>query len=264
MSLKFNEAFAKVLEKVTSLDDGLKVDEEICEKIYQAFHDVNSIFKGTLFDLNKTNTLKSYYQPWIVLKMPFKITPNKLCTVSKGGIYQLKAGRNVRHLAVQNGLVDPKLLAALFDFDLKRAVGRIGQVRSGQSGQVYKLDAESESNSEIVLYSIDVTWSPIAGGPELFYYFELGLQFLDDPNVYKPFGTVFLVLEKPINIIGKDDIVACDKFMKHLNIERSEDTDNCYFPDKFRNRPLSDGILDTLKYVVSVSNPNVCPPFTTS
>ncbi|EDW29429.1 GL22785 [Drosophila persimilis] len=257
MSIKFTEAFDKLLDKIPNLEESwLKEEEEITQKIYQAFHDTNSIFKGTLSHLKETNIQKKKYQTWIQVTMPFPIYPNKLWENTASALYKLRARRNLRHPAVKNAYLVPERLRSLFDTDLKRAVGGIGEVTC-QSGKVFTLSAESEKG-DIDLYSIDVTGP---GNGQLSYHFLLALKFSNDPKMYIPFfgehlikGAQFMVLKEQIHLdefIGKT--MSVKKFLNHLGVEQNEETNQPFLRENIENQTVSDAVLKTLKCVIMLS-----------
>ncbi|XP_041448559.1 uncharacterized protein LOC111076745 [Drosophila obscura] len=197
MSLKFNEAFDKLMEKIPQFDSPTptiisKDTEEIVQKIVQAFHDINSIFQGTLIDFIKTSINHPYHYPVLFLKMPFNINRIKVLQDKDASVYDLKA--DVQHPVVRSGYVIPYLIISLFNDDLKRALARIGQMNCASS-KTYTLSVFMAENSAKGMPVFEIKTTGIECEVTL-CKFSLKFQFLNDSITYFATGPHFWALDQ--------------------------------------------------------------------
>ncbi|XP_037720740.1 uncharacterized protein LOC119554069 isoform X2 [Drosophila subpulchrella] len=167
MPLRFNEALEMLvddlqlqlqLQQFSYVDDA----DEISEKINQEFTNINSIFKGTITNLDKTYFINDNPIPKmsccnLFLKMPFKVEPQEVHIPGSDvrNVFNLKT--SVHHPAVRNGHVIGDLLVNLFRSDFNRVIERISKVAC-KSGKSYKLcyDMATDNENTIQIFTIEV------------------------------------------------------------------------------------------------------------
>ncbi|XP_070852251.1 uncharacterized protein Cpr78Cb isoform X1 [Drosophila suzukii] len=198
MPLKFNEAIELLFEDLSknpTPEQQLYVDDadEISEKINQEFANINSIFKGTITNLNKIYFLTDIPIPkmnWLLfLKMPFKVEPQEVHIPGRddSNVFNLKT--SVHHPAVRNGHVIGEVLVNLFRLDLYRVIERISKVtcKSGKSYKLcYNMATDKEDIDTIEVY--DAKHDEI----RIWYGFVPVFSFSDDSVRYVVYNNFFL------------------------------------------------------------------------
>ncbi|XP_022213498.2 uncharacterized protein LOC111068364 [Drosophila obscura] len=225
MLLKFNEAFEKYIATLPMPDVlDCKDNEEIAQKIYQAFHEINSIFKGTVSNLEGNYMGQFGGNPGIILKMPFKITPKRVNKTKDFTAYKLMSV--VQHPAVQNGYVIPKRITSLFEMDLQRALDSIGRLKL-QSGDTYtrfRVHSRTDGHGILRFEIIAFGSNSRSQCEQPHYSFPVRVTFLNYPNTYMGLGSQFVIfdeaaLEGPSPNRNIDNLI---RFMAHLNVDNFE------------------------------------------
>ncbi|XP_033240554.1 uncharacterized protein [Drosophila pseudoobscura] len=186
--------------------------EEINQKIYKAFHDINSIFQGQ-FRILGADIHHSDQKQLLVLAMPFKITPNNV--VQDEEIVSRDLKTDVRHPGVRSGYVIPGLIAFHFDVDLKRALASIGQVICA-SGKKYTLIGGMSGKNTDGGQMFEITNSGVKD-PHPLYKFRLIYSFPNDPTHYFDNGCKFWQLNQNAQEKVQTETRKAGKLLFHLS-----------------------------------------------
>ncbi|XP_050742198.1 uncharacterized protein LOC127010870 [Drosophila biarmipes] len=190
MPLKFNEALEFLLEDSPPAEQPYANDAaEISAKINQEFTEINSIFKGTIINLDKTwlstdNPLSKKCHPFLWLKVPFKTEPQQvhLPDCEEGNAFYLMT--SVNHPAVRNGFVMGDVLVNLFHSDMNRVMDRLSKIAC-KSGKSYKLCYDMDKE----MFTIQVNEDNHING--IWYSFALEFSFSDDSVFYASKDNLF-------------------------------------------------------------------------
>ncbi|XP_017015717.2 uncharacterized protein [Drosophila takahashii] len=187
MSLKLDEALELLIENMAKnptpgqqLYDHAAI--EIAEKINQEFTNINSIFKGTMQNLDKTyaffcNPIPKIVNGFLKIKMPFKTEPQRAHPYDNCEAVYLKT--SVNHPAVRNGYVIADKLINLFHIDLSRVIDRISQVVC-KSEKSFSLSLDTDNWHTFTIKTVES-----GHGKEMIYFiFGLLFSFSNDSDYY--------------------------------------------------------------------------------
>ncbi|XP_016975885.2 uncharacterized protein LOC108042216 [Drosophila rhopaloa] len=196
MALKFNEALELLIENLSKnptpeQQNYLQDASDISDKINQELTNIDSVFKGTIKNLEKTciffnNSFPKMLEPLLWLKMPFNVQPQRIHIPIGHGYKVFKLKTFTQHPAVENGYVIGDKLTNLFFLDLSKAIGRISQIEC-KSGKSYSLrhGIDEQNNFTINAYEPGHVEEGIA------YSFSLQFSFFDDSVLYATNNNLF-------------------------------------------------------------------------
>ncbi|KAI8040241.1 uncharacterized protein LOC128258180 [Drosophila gunungcola] len=193
MALKFNEALEMLIENLSNnptpehksyVQDASDISEKIC----QEFTNIDSIFKGTISNLDKTYmffniSFPKMVEPLLWLKMPFKVEPQRL-HIPQYKVFHLKT--SVAHPAVVNNFVKGDKLAKLFFTDLSKVIGRVSQIEC-KSGKSYSIEHGMDMGKNFIINAYEAGQVVEA----ISYTFSLQFSFFDHSILYATNNNLF-------------------------------------------------------------------------
>nr|XP_017089889.2 uncharacterized protein LOC108120655 [Drosophila bipectinata] len=242
MPLKFNDALEVLLQKLPKMSDNINPEhieyaDQICNQIYQALKDINSIFKGTITGLNRTCYINSlcpeYLSIGIDINMPFTVDleENGIIRSDSSALLEYKLKTSKNYPAVQNGYVSPQRLKILLDLDLNMAIEKIQKFK-GSKGEIFKLHYASkiDENTSILVCQIgaieesnDKKDKPLESAIILFYFLPK-FKFSNLSKMYLMLHSesgFILVKEGQDKLITKN-MVDLEKLLFYLKVGKIE------------------------------------------